>query len=469
MHWSLARQFLAASLVILLASGAVLGWWVGQQIEDSTLHNTASTTSLYINSVVSPSLQGLAFDPKLTDGDLLALDRLLAGPALQNQIVSLKVWSPTGDVLYSPNRPLIGQHFPTDDGMMHAARGWVAANFTDLTEPESIYEHQHWQRLLQVYVPVRQDNGGRIIAVAEFYQTPDALEQEIVRARSRSWLIVAALTLAMYLLLAGIVKRGSDTIARQQRALRQQVAELSRLLAQNRRLHDRVHHAAGRTTTLNEQSLRRISADLHDGPGQALALAMLRLGGSNDTPAATLACDDVAVVHGAVRDALLEIRALSAGLRLPELECLSIRDLTGRIVRDHERRSGTTVALAVGDVPETAPDAVKIALYRSLQEALSNATRHGCGIGVEACVWAEAGVLHLAVSDRGPGVARVPVFDTQDADDCHLGLVGMRERAQMLGGDFDFVSAPGHGTTVRVWWPLDESAFGDEGTKDGGG
>ena len=84
-----------------------------------------------------------------------------------------------------------------------------------------------------------------------------------------------------------------------------------------RRLQERVRLAAGRTTALNEQALRRISADLHDGPGQALALALLRLD-SLESPADARSTD-FATVHGAVRDALNEVRSISAGLRLPEL------------------------------------------------------------------------------------------------------------------------------------------------------
>jgi len=78
-------------------------------------------------------------------------------------------------------------------------------------------------------------------------------------------------TLLMYLLLAGFIGRASDTIGRQELALRDQVARLTELLAQNVELHERVRRAATRTTALNERFLRRISADLHDGSAQELS------------------------------------------------------------------------------------------------------------------------------------------------------------------------------------------------------
>ena len=79
-----------------------------------------------------------------------------------------------------------------------------------------------------------------------------------------------------FLLLYGIVKQGSDTIGRQESALERQVGELSALLAENSALSDRVRAAADETMLLNERALRRISADLHDGPGQTVALALIR-------------------------------------------------------------------------------------------------------------------------------------------------------------------------------------------------
>jgi signal transduction histidine kinase len=276
-HLSLATQFLLASLVVLLIGALVVGAWVGQQAEASVVNQTASLTGLYVDSVIAPYLQPLAQQSTLPPAQIAALDQRLASRPLGNQVVAIKVWSVDGTILYSPDPRLIGRHFAVEGGLVGAVRGWVSAEMTDLSEPENVFERQRWSRLLEVYIPVREQSGGRVIAVTEFYQLPDDLDRQIARARAQSWALVAAVFLVTYLALAGIVRRGSDTIVRQQKALREQVAELSRLLDQNQRLRERVRQAAGRATALNEQALRRISADLHDGPGQALALALLPL------------------------------------------------------------------------------------------------------------------------------------------------------------------------------------------------
>ena len=233
--------------------------------------------------------------------------------------------------------------------------------------------------------------------------------------------------------------------------LEQAVTRANRLLEKNRRLHDRVRHAAQRTTALNEQALRRIGADLHDGPCQALALALLRLeslrddvAGPDGSPLAT----DFRIIEGAVRDGLAEVRAISAGLRLPELAPLRVAEVAERAVREHERRSGVAVQRHL-EVSARAPLAIKIAVFRTLQEALSNATRHGGGVGVTARVWTEADELRVSVSDRGHG------FVPEQAErKGRLGLASMRERAELLGGSMAIESRPGHGTTVQLAWPL---------------
>lgn len=451
--WSLSSRFLVANLLVSLAAMLVIGAVVGRQIEQGVLSRTAAITSLYVDSLVTPYLQGLTTETSLADADVAQLDRLLVNSLPGEGIVAVKIWSPEGRVVYSPNRDLIGRTFPVDSGLAQALAGEVTADVSSLDEPENEYEREHWARLVQVYAPVRQDTSGRIIASTEFYQLPDALDGDIRAAQLRSWAVVAATFLAAYGLLGGMVRQGSKTIARQQAAMSAQVQELSELLEQNAALQKRVHAAAERTTTLNEQSLRRTSADLHDGPGQALALALLRLDDVKARQGASSPEDqhEFDVVHGAVRDAMTEMRAIAAGLRLPELGPLSLAQVAVRAVDDHQRRSGTQVQLEIGEVPEHASLAVKIALLRTLQEALSNATRHAGGLGMSAHLWAEAGTLWLTVADHGPGLQPGP--RTHNGG---LGLANMRERAELLGGSFDIESVPGNGALLRVSWPLTE-------------
>jgi signal transduction histidine kinase len=182
-------------------------------------------------------------------------------------------------------------------------------------------------------------------------------------------------------------------------------------------------------------------------------LALLRLDAAQEqATGGTTTGSDFGVVQGAVSDALNEIRAISAGLRLPELADLTVSDVVDRVVQHHRRLTGTTVRVRVTNVPKQVPLAAKIALYRSLQEALSNATRHASGSGVSITVTDGEGFLNLTVSDKGPG------FDAERVGtEGRLGLAGMRERAELLGGSFQLETGPGRGTVLRLRLPLIET------------
>jgi signal transduction histidine kinase len=452
-HPNLAQRFLFANLILLVVGGVTIALWVGDQLERGIIDRTASITSLYVESFIEPHLEPLATGQSLRANDKAALDGLLTTSPLGERIVALKVWSPDGTVQYSTNPSLIGQRFPVEGGLASAIGGSVVAKMSPLDEAENVAERPQYDRLLEMYLPVRARGGDRIVAIAEFYQQPTELDREVGDARLRTWAVVAAAVALAFLLLFGIVKQGSDTITRQRQALELQVRDLSGLLRQNAALHERVHTAAERTTTLSERALRRISSDLHDGPGQMLSLALMRL-----VALRTRRGDDSLderQIEDAVREALRDMRTVAAGLRLPELAPLDLADVARRAVEDHGRRSGTAVELELGELPDSAEPAVKISLFRALQELLSNATRHGDGrdvvvaLGTGDAAAGLGGTLSLRVTDGGPG------FDPDRLRAAEgLGLAGVREQAELLGGGFRIISRPGEGTTVYVWWPV---------------
>ncbi|MCL5952432.1 MAG: sensor histidine kinase [Chloroflexi bacterium] len=455
---SLAQRFMLASLIIVASGMLGVAWWVGQQIEAGVVDRTSATTALYVDSFIAPQMQELATSDSLTPEHIATLDKLVHQTDFAKQIVSFKIWNTQGRVLYSNNPANVGHVFPVQGGLARATRGWVAARISDLQDEENVVERQSHTRLLEVYSPVRLQGTDRVIGVAEFYQTVDALQGDIDSAQRQSWLLFGGVTVVMYLLLAVFVQRASNTIAAQQKELGRQVNRLSDLLTQNAELHERVRRAAARTAALNERFLRRISADLHDGPVQDMSLAVLQLdkvmahaemiqvngsGSDQDGP-------DLAAVSQSLNHALQEVRAISAGMGLPQLQNLTVAETVARVVRSHERRTNTKVTLTTRDLPEQAPLSVKITLYRLVQEALTNAFQHAGGAGQHVTVGSLDGQLEVQVSDAGPGLNGIQESEWGE----HLGLVGMRERVESLGGTFHIESRPGQGTRVSALVPI---------------
>lgn len=454
---SLSRQFLIASFPVLIVGMLVIGWWVGETIERGVANRIGGVTSLYVDSFVAPHLQHLLHAGALDEGHRAALDKLLTETPLGQRIVAFKIWDRSGRVLYSPNAALIGRTFPIGEGITAALAGNVRSEISDLSQGENEFESRKWPRLIETYAPVHADRLGTVLAVAEFYQTTDELSRETRAAQLRSWVVVAGAMLGMYLLIFGLVRRGSQTIDAQRGQLSDKVAELSELLAQNAQLHDRVRRAAVRATALNERFLRRISADLHDGPGQDLALALMRFetiadvcgncptwGGDQRSPQ-----EEFRAIHSALQSALADLRSISLGLQLPEIDPLPSGEIAGRAVRDFERKTGATVTLTAAGDPAEMSLPVKIALYRLIQESLANGLRHGGGADLRVDVSTADGRLAVTVSDSGAG------FDPHKVDaEGHLGLEGMRERVEILGGSFQLQTAPGQGTVIRVGLPM---------------
>jgi signal transduction histidine kinase len=452
---SLSRQFLMVSFPILLAGTLAIGWWIGRQVEDSVVHRIGSVTALYVDSFVAPHVQTLMTLSELSphDRDMLRAD--LNGTPLGKKIVALKIWRKDGYVLFSNDAASIGKKFSVDEGLETALSGSI---FSEISERSSAEQAEHGQpmaRLIETYTPIHADRTGDVIAAAEFYVKPDDVDREAGAAQRRSWLLVAGAMLTIYLWLFWVVSRGSRTIEEQQSELSDKVHQLTILNEQNMRLQERVIGAAERATALNENFLQRLSADIHDGPGQDLGYALMQLKNLADmqaTPGFQWQMDWIKGLEPArlaVESALRELRAMSADIELPDIAQLGPQAIAARVVRDFQVKTGTSVLLLGAVPPIDVAFRVKVALYRVLQESLANTVRHAQGKDCRVELSVNGNDLTVEISDKGPG------FDPRAvASKGRLGLHGMRQRIEVLGGSFELQTQEGSGTAIRVTFPL---------------
>ncbi|NJN94176.1 MAG: hypothetical protein HC875_08825 [Anaerolineales bacterium] len=221
--------------------------------------------------------------------------------------------------------------------------------------------------------------------------------------------------------------------------------------------------ASQRILPVTEEELCRIVLDIHDGPVQKIFSALSRVnhlqhvaGQLADQETSSLAGyrHDLAQVAALLEASLIEIRTFLGAFRPPEFNQRSLLDVLEGLIIQHEELTGTTVHLEANlDLPEVAPP-VKIALYRILQEALANGVRHGRVDEHFVRLWAEQADIHLEVVDFGPGFQPPDLTGptaTERAE--HIGLRGMRDRAQLVGGAFALFSRPGKGTRISVKVP----------------
>lgn len=458
---SLAAQFVFAGSVVLVVGMAIMGFWVTQRIEDGVVRNTAASTALYMESFIAPLVRDLDRADTLSPDIQSKLDKLLQDNVLGQRVVSFKIWKKGGLIAYSSRHDIIGKTFPTTENLRRAWKGEVTAEFDTLEDEEDALERARGVPLLEMYSPIRENYTGKIIAVGEFYETAEVLRKNLFSANLQSWMVVAAVTLAMLGALFGIVSRGSRTIDRQRANLEQRVAELSRLLAQNEVLRGKLQRASRRTTEINESYLRRIGADLHDGPAQHLSLALLRIDALKPLlkSVATDGTDksDMEIVQNSLTDAITEIRQICAGLTLPELENLSLSEILANAVNSHQRRTEKTVVLDVQSAPQKLTKAMKICVFRFVQETLNNAFRHAGGVGQQVICRFDEKTLTVEVRDDGPGLK-----PSKGGAGSGLGLPGLRDRIESIGGEMAIQSEPGQGTRIVMRCSID----GDEKSYD---
>lgn len=278
-------------------------------------------------------------------------------------------------------------------------------------------------------------------------------------------LVLAALLYGIPLRAAGRAERRIGALVedldRSRRALRDRGEDLSRevaargseleaALAEVQQKEARLRDVTSRAMALQEDERRAISRELHDSAGQALTAIRIHL----QLLAAKVAADPatLALVERTTvmtDETIEEIRRAVRQLGPAILDEIGLAAALGRACDDFADRSRVTLdrSLDVGGAELSA--AVESACYRIAQEALTNVTRHAGARRVEVRLAVSGAHLVLTVRDDGRGVSPVARADGR-------GLVGMRERAELLGGTLEVTSAPGAGTTVRAVVPLGE-------------
>ncbi len=455
----LASQFALAAALVIGTSMAVLGSWVAGRIEKGVVEHAATNASLHLDSFVEPHLQTLVSSDQLGEEAERQLSALVLRRNNGHSILSISIWAADGTVIYSTIPRLEGQRRLMPAKVAKAWQGRVEDKF-EMVQPEDGAGGLAAEPVLKIFTPMHQTGTARIVAVAEVHESAGQLHKDITRTRWQTGGVLALLSLAMLTSLSGIVRRGGQTIAQQQKILSERVGELSMALVHNEELQARVTEVNRRSTDTNDRFLRRIGAELHDGPVQLIALALLRLEGlkpaANAATAAENSVEEFTAVESALRDALKEIRGMSSGLSLPKMEGSTVVQVIEYAVRNHERRTRSRVALELGpDLPKGLPKILLTCLYRAVQEGLNNAFRHAEGKDQAVRISGDGDQLVLEIADGGPGIPEQPSTPADDTKG--LGLKGLLDRVESLDGTFDIVSSPSTGTKLRI--RFDKSAF----------
>jgi signal transduction histidine kinase len=220
------------------------------------------------------------------------------------------------------------------------------------------------------------------------------------------------------------------------------------LFAQLASLSDERRELAQTLIATRESTLREISRELHDEFGQILTAIGVMLGrAGKQLPEASPLRSELREIGEVAQTALDNVRGLSQTLHPSILEELGLESTIAWYLSTVEKQLGLHVSYERVGTPVPIDATVGIHVYRVLQEALSNVARHSGTTAAVVRLGFEAGTLQLEVEDRGKGVD--PRTSPRG-----LGLVAMRERAELLHGTMTLLAVPGNGTRVRLTVPL---------------
>lgn len=237
---------------------------------------------------------------------------------------------------------------------------------------------------------------------------------------------------------------------------------ISRDISEHVLAKQRLRELSSRVIKVGEEERRRFARELHDEVGQALMAVKMglrmteRLLPESNSEKAQERLEHLA---GLVDDTIASIRALSHELRPPLLDEIGLEPALAWLCDSFAQHTGLPIDYASeGDLPGDLPHGADLAIYRIVQEALTNAARHAnpSGISVQIFRDAEGGVVAV-VEDTGCG------FDVQEiresvAPGRGLGILGMHERADLVGGQLTIHSSLGKGTLIRVHLPPKETS-----------
>lgn len=239
--------------------------------------------------------------------------------------------------------------------------------------------------------------------------------------------------------------------------VKERTQELESLNAQLRHEQGERQQLLRHVITAQEDERKRVARELHDETGQGLAALLMSVEAlennlTADTPSSLRA--QLSRTKALTENSLHDLRKLIRDLRPTALDDLGLIPAIRWYAENHLEPRGIKVTVAATRWNGRLPSAIETVLFRMMQEAVNNIARHATAHNVKITLEADKVACHVSVEDDGQGFTPDMARPSEEGG---WGLVGMRERATLIKGNIQIVSAPGAGTRVLIDVPLQEN------------
>jgi signal transduction histidine kinase len=439
-----ARLALAMGALILLISAAV-ALWVPRRFEKEAIALIGHKAETLAH------LTAFTIHPSIYFSDPAALEEALSGTRQDEDVAYIVVVDPAGKRLaaFHPER---------------ATRGGIARRtFGGGHSPDG--------RLFEVTTPVR--DGERVLAFLHIGLSLERLNRELAQMRIAIALlsaVILAIGLAIVMLTSTLLTRPlravaagatriaagdlehrvpagrADEIGQLASSFNDMAEKVSERDAALRRSHEQLRLLSRRLLSVQEEERLRIAREVHDELGQALTAMKIELQ-QIGTREESLR-EPLRAISRSIDEIVDLVRRIAADLRPAILDDLGISAAIEQQLRRLRETTGIRTELAIAEEPQV--DVLTGAtLYRITKEALANVVRHAGATDVQVSLAVADGAAILEIHDNGRGLEESAIADPRS-----LGLIGIRERAEMLGGSAMMERAAEGGTTIRVALPL---------------
>ena len=446
-------------MVFCVGLVALMGYFVSVQVTQAHRHTAATATLAHVRAVLTPHVMALGTVRGQNDELSAHLDAAFSDSFFTETGLEVSVVRRDGTVVYSNRKGgTASQRLMT--GTLAAAFSTslqgdvppVKHGFTDATLNPQAY--------LEITVPLAEAADAEAAdaapaLVAQVHRKTQDIDQETMPVIWGVWITSGLLSVLVVVFFLWLIRRGTEPMA-----------GLSHAPSPLGGSESDLKHA--QATALSELLQRRIAADLHDGPLQTIAFSALKIEMLSEDLALDPSKVDrraLDVVVDALRQGMTELRQIASDALTPAVERMVVNDVVNECVARFSKTTGFEVDVRTHSAAKTGAlvvsSAVKVTLFRTLQEALSNAGKHADGRGIGVTCELDVGGVQLVVSDSGPVMrgdergADGAIYQQLDSvPDVHMGLRLMRERLLLLGGNLTLGPNPGGGCVLSAFIPL---------------